>query len=127
MGMISIVVSKLTVGTGRFGVTFGFIVTCWRIGHGFSYLLAETIWHQCGAAVAFLSLGGIGIISLIILVFGVTIPTYEPEASARRRSSLVRSSSLVSLIDIGSNRDDNEPVQSLRHLAQVNSVKHLEL
>ena len=41
--MISVVVSKLTVETGRFGVTYGFIVICWRIGHGFSYLLAETI------------------------------------------------------------------------------------
>jgi len=55
--MISVVVSKFTVGTGRFGVTFGFIVTCWRIGHGFSYLLAETIWHQFGAAVAFFVAG----------------------------------------------------------------------
>jgi len=121
--MISIVVSKFTVGTGRFGVTFGFIVTCWRIGHGFSYLLAETIWHQFGAAVAFLSLGGIGIISLIILVFGVTIPTYAPEAPTRR--SIVRTSSLVYLIDVGSNGDANEPVRSMRQLAQVNSVKHL--
>mmetsp|Transcript_55438 Transcript_55438/g.61869 ORF Transcript_55438/g.61869 Transcript_55438/m.61869 type:complete len:328 (+) Transcript_55438:778-1761(+) len=121
--MISIVVSKFTVGTGRFGVTFGFIVTCWRIGHGFSYLLAETIWHQFGAAVAFLSLGGIGIISLIILVFGVTIPTYAPEAPTRR--SIVRTSSLVHLIDVGSNGDANEPVRSMRQLAQVNSVKHL--
>jgi len=123
--MISIVVSKLTVGTGRFGVTFGFIVTCWRIGHGFSYLLAETIWHQFGAAVAFLTLGGIGIISLIILVFGVTIPTYELGAPTRR--SIVRTTSLVNLIDVDSNSNDNEPARSLRQLAQVNSVKHLAL
>jgi len=121
--MIPIVVSKLTVGTGRFGVTFGFIVTCWRIGHGFSYLLAEGIWHKFGAAAAFLSLGGIGIISLIILVFGVTIPTYEIEEPARR--SIARTTSLVNLIDVDSKIDDNEPVQSMRQLAQTHSVKYL--
>ena len=93
-------------------MTFGLIVTYWRIGHGFSYLLAETIWHLFGAAVTFLSLGGISIISLIILVFGVTIPTYELEAPTRR--SIVRTTSLVNLIDAGSNSDDNEPVRKLK-------------
>jgi len=89
--IVPIVVSKFTVGTGRFGVVFGFIMSCWRVGGGFSYLLAETIWHQFGAEVAFLSLGGIGIISLVILVFGVTVPTYE-EAKAK---DIVRESKAI--------------------------------
>ena len=40
--MIPLVVGSLVRGSGRFGVTFGFIVTCWRLGHGFSLLIYRT-------------------------------------------------------------------------------------
>ena len=72
--MIPIVVTKLTMGSGRFGFTFGFIVTCWRVGHGFSYLLAEAITSAASYEVAFISLGSIGIVSCVILLFGVQVP-----------------------------------------------------
>jgi len=107
--MIAIVVSKLTVGTGRFGVTFGFIVTCWRIGHGFSYLLAETIWHKYGAEVAFLTLGAIGIVSLIILVFGVTVPDYDnKQLSSRSFDEVDVHSRDIDIGNDGDSRDDND-------------------
>ena len=46
--MVPIIVSKMTEGTGHFGFTYGFIVTCWRVGHGFSLLVAESIVHLAG-------------------------------------------------------------------------------
>ena len=75
--MIPIVVTKLTTGSGRFGFTFGFIVTCWRVGHGFSYLLAEAIASAASYEVAFISLGSIGIVSCVLLLFGVQVPKDE--------------------------------------------------
>ena len=41
--LIPLVVKSLVQGTGRFGFTFGFMITCWRLGHGVSMLLAEGI------------------------------------------------------------------------------------
>ena len=41
--LMPLVVKSLVQGSGRFGFTFGFIVTCWRLGHGLSWLLAEAI------------------------------------------------------------------------------------
>ena len=63
--MLSIIVQKLTVGSGRFGFTFGFVVTCWRIGHGCSILMGESIVYAYGYMVAFSVLGGLGVVNLL--------------------------------------------------------------
>jgi len=57
--MLPIIVKKLTEGSGRFGFTFGFIISCWSIGHGVSLLVGEAIVYSFGYATAFLALGGI--------------------------------------------------------------------
>merc|ERR1712190_95482 len=81
--LIPIVVSTMTEGTGRFGIAHGFIVTCWRLGHGLSLLLAESVVQEASYHVAFLTLGGIGVLALLLLVFGVRIPgrrsTFSPD------------------------------------------------
>jgi len=63
--MLPIVVKKLTKGSGRFGFTFGFTITCWRIGHGLSVFLSEMVVHELGYAAAFLYLGCVGILNLL--------------------------------------------------------------
>jgi len=77
--MIPIVVSKMVTDTGRFGFTFGFIITSWRLGHGFSLFLGEFIVHASSYEVAFLVQGGIGMISLLLLIFTVNIPKNNVE------------------------------------------------
>lgn len=62
--MLPIIVKKLTEGSGRFGFTYGFIVTCWRIGHGVSLLLGEIIVFYISYAAAFWIFGGIGVVNL---------------------------------------------------------------
>jgi len=71
--IIPIVVGTMTEGTGRFGFTFGFIITCWRLGHGFSLLLSEFLVHDYGYITAFVALGLIGIVSLIVFTALVDI------------------------------------------------------
>jgi MFS family permease len=66
--MLPIIVKKLTEGSGRFGFTYGFIVTCWRIGHGVSLLLGEIIVFYISYAAAFWIFGGIGLVNLISFV-----------------------------------------------------------
>mmetsp|Transcript_62589 Transcript_62589/g.70826 ORF Transcript_62589/g.70826 Transcript_62589/m.70826 type:complete len:576 (+) Transcript_62589:74-1801(+) len=117
--MVPIVVSKFTVGTGRFGVTFGFIVSCWRVGGGFSYLLAETVWHKFGAGSAFLTQGSISIVSVVILVFGVTVPTYE-EAKAK---DIARTPSGCSLATMVPAAPSNEVTASNRTPSQTNLLE----
>jgi len=63
--MLPIVVKKLTKGTGRFGFTFGFTVTCWRIGHGLSLFLGEVMVHSFGYSAAFWVLCAVGLLNLI--------------------------------------------------------------
>ena len=66
--MLPVIVKKLTEGSGRFGFTYGFIVTCWRIGHGVSLLLGEAMVHYLGYKSAFWILGGIGLINLLSFI-----------------------------------------------------------
>ncbi|HCH61989.1 MAG: hypothetical protein CL927_16090 [Deltaproteobacteria bacterium] len=66
--MLPVIVKKLTEGSGRFGFTYGFIVTCWRIGHGVSLLLGEAIVHYMGYSSAFWILGSIGVLNLLSFV-----------------------------------------------------------
>lgn len=66
--MLPIIVKKLTEGSGRFGFTYGFIVTCWRIGHGVSLLLGEIIVFYISYAAACWIFGGIGLVNLISFV-----------------------------------------------------------
>jgi len=66
--MIPIVVGMMTEGTGRFGFTYGFIITTWRVGHGVSLLMGESIVHASGYTTAFFVHAGIAFISVMILV-----------------------------------------------------------
>lgn len=43
--LIPIALGQMTENTGRFGFTYSLILTCWRIGHGASFLLGECIVH----------------------------------------------------------------------------------
>jgi len=76
--MVPIVVSKMTGDTGRFGFTFGFIVTTWRLGHGFSLMLGQSILHVSSYEVTFITQGVIGIASLVLLILCVHIPDDIP-------------------------------------------------
>lgn len=66
--MIPIVVGTMTAGSGRFGFVYGFIITMWRLGHGFSVLVGESIVHAIGYNTVFLIQAGIGIIALLVLI-----------------------------------------------------------
>lgn len=66
--MIPIVVGIMTEGTGRFGFTYGFIITAWRMGHGFSLLMGESIVYVSGYTTAFFVHAGVSFISVMILV-----------------------------------------------------------
>lgn len=80
--LIPIAVGQMTENTGRFGFTYSLILTCWRIGHGASFLLGECIAHAVSYKVAFLTHGGIGIISLMLLM---TIVHFPPLAANKIR------------------------------------------
>jgi len=73
--LMPIVVKELVRGSGRYGFTFGFIITCWRLGHGLSLLLAESILKASHERyeVPFFVLGGGGIFVTFMLAFAVTI------------------------------------------------------
>jgi len=77
--MIPIVVSKMTGDTGRFGFAYGFIVTTWRLGHGFSLFLGESVLHVSSYEVTFIMQGGIGAASLVLLILCVHIPNDTPD------------------------------------------------
>jgi len=63
--MLPIIVKKLTKGSGRFGFAYGFIITCWRIGHGVSILFGEAIVHSFGYTAVFITMGGLGLVNLL--------------------------------------------------------------
>ena len=50
--MIPLVVVRLARKTGHYGFLFGFIITCWRLGHGVSVLVAEGIYELSSCACA---------------------------------------------------------------------------
>ena len=74
--VMPLVVGSLVRGSGRFGVTFGFIVTCWRLGHGFSLLVGEAILKASSEhyEVPFFVLGAGGLLACFMLAFGVSLP-----------------------------------------------------
>lgn len=72
--LLPLMVSLLTDGTGRFGFTYSLILTCWRLGHGASFLLGEAIVHAVSYQAAFLTFVGIAIFSLLWLVILVDHP-----------------------------------------------------
>jgi MFS family permease len=67
--MLPIIVKRMTQGSGRFGFTFGFIVTCWRLGHGVSVFFGEAIVHSFGYAAVFIVLGCMGLMNLLVFTF----------------------------------------------------------
>ena len=74
--LLPLIVKALVDGSGRFGFTFGFIVTCWRVGHGLSILVGEAILkaaHHRYEVPFFFSMAG-GIVVCALLAFGVHIP-----------------------------------------------------
>ena len=72
--LLPLLVKSLVSGTGRYGFVFGAMVTSWRIGHGFSLLLAESLVHSVSYSVAFIVLGSMGLLVSALLAFGVSIP-----------------------------------------------------
>jgi MFS family permease len=77
--LLPLLVRRLVVGTGRFGFTFGFIIACWRLGHGASLLLGESVVQASSYEAAFFTLGGLGLLVTALLAFGVRVPTSEDE------------------------------------------------
>jgi len=75
--LVPLVVKVLVEGSGRYGFTFGFIITCWRLGHGLSLLVAEAILKAADKnyEVPFFVLGAGGLLVSFMLWFGVTIPS----------------------------------------------------
>jgi hypothetical protein len=67
--MLPIIVKKMTLGSGRFGFTFGFIVTCWRLGHGVSVFFGEAIVRSFGYTVVFIVLACLGLVNLLVFTF----------------------------------------------------------
>jgi MFS family permease len=112
--MIPIIVQQLTKGTGRFGFTFGFIVSMWRIGHGSSVFLAELLVQSFNYTVSFSTLGSIGILNLIVFVLFFKLDTENKSAknndntsnrqvsSTHRRMSSESAESRTSFIAAGS-------------------------
>ena len=88
--MLPIIVKKLTEGSGRFGFTFGFIVTSWRMGHGVSMLFGETMVHSFGYAVAFIVLGGIGVLNLLAFAFFYSIDSEVRAADLEEKEDKIK-------------------------------------
>jgi len=96
--MIPIVVQKMTKGSGRFGFAFGFIVAMWRIGHGCSVLLGESLAQSFGYVASFTTLGVIGFLNLVVFVLFFNFdqepsPVKEEKEIEDRRTLSVTSSS----------------------------------
>jgi MFS family permease len=72
--LLPLVVKRLVQDSGRFGFTFGFIVSCWRLGHGFSLLLGESILQASSYEAAFFTLGGLGLLVTALLALCVHVP-----------------------------------------------------
>ena len=74
--VMPLVAGSLVRGSGRYGVTFGFIITCWRLVHGFSLLVGEAILKTSGERyeAPFFVLGAGGLLACFMLAFGVSLP-----------------------------------------------------
>merc|ERR1711937_213749 len=87
--LLPLIVKALVDGSGRFGFTFGFIVTCWRVGHGLSILVGEAILkaanHRYEVPFLFCMAGGIAVCAL--LAFGVHIPNPPEDDDANENDS----------------------------------------
>jgi len=81
--LIPMVVGQITEGSGRFGFTYSLNLTCWRLGHGASFLLGECVAHAISYKVAFLVQGGIGVFSLLLLITFVHLPPLVPNKVRR--------------------------------------------
>ena len=103
--LLPLVVQALIGGSGRFGFTFGFVVTCWRLGHGLSILVAESILkaaeHRYEAPFFACMAGGVAV--WLLLAFGVRIPDpgeeeetvgpgAEAENASQERERVIRTS-----------------------------------
>uniref|UniRef100_A0A7S0Q2F5 Major facilitator superfamily (MFS) profile domain-containing protein n=1 Tax=Coccolithus braarudii TaxID=221442 RepID=A0A7S0Q2F5_9EUKA len=76
--LMPLVVKRLVEGTGHYGFTYGFILTCWRIGHALSVLLGEFILKESSYEVAFFTLGGLGVLVAAVFLFCINIPPASP-------------------------------------------------
>jgi len=85
---VPLVVKVLVEGSGRYGFTFGFIVTCWRLGHGLSILVAEAILKSADEnyEVPFFVLGAGGLLVSLMLWFGVSIPSHVKKGASTQCS-----------------------------------------
>lgn len=79
--IMPLVVKQLCEGYGHFGFTFGFIVTCWRVGHGLSVLLLEGVLKASDHSfeAPFIVAAGMGLLCCLLLLFGVDVPTPTPK------------------------------------------------
>jgi len=107
--LMPLVVKRLVKGTGRFGFTFGFIVSCWRLGHGLSLLLAEGILHESSYETAFFTLGGMGLLVACLLLFGVTVPSTDERTPSVSSSSTSKAVSKANVDVITVTVSDNTP------------------
>jgi len=94
--MIPVIVQKMTRGSGRFGFTFGFIVAMWRIGHGTSVLLGESIAQSFGYTASFSTLGAIGVLNLIVFVFFFNFESEPTPAEDEKEPEFRRTVSVAS-------------------------------
>jgi len=90
--MIPIIVQQMTKGTGRFGFTFGFIVSMWRIGHGASVFLGESLVQSFNYTIAFGTLGAIGLVNLIVFVlfFKLESGSTPAEEEKKKETTMAR-------------------------------------
>jgi len=88
--MLPIVVGTMTAGSGRFGFVYGFIITMWRLGHGFSVLLGESIVHAMSYEAVFLIQGGIAILALLVLIVFVRFDTTNGEKATEREPNITQ-------------------------------------
>ena len=85
--VLPIIVGQLTENTGRFGFAYGFIIMCWRCGHGVSLLLGESAVHLTSYAIAFLIYGGIALFSTLLVVFGFKLRSEDDQFKTQKEDT----------------------------------------
>jgi MFS family permease len=130
--MLPIIVKKLTEGSGRFGFTFGFIVTCWRMGHGVSVLFGETMVHSFGYTVAFIVLGCVGVLNLLGFAFFYSIDSEVKAGAADLEKKEVKHEidethvSYSTPNDLEKNEDEHAS-EALGRMEEEEEVNHLDV